>query len=342
MKYTDRIPLRRSSAWPAYAEDVVLPRVYGRVTLKPIRYLDTADVWLIADHPIAGVDAVTLEGQPYGGATFSNELDPTGAPVALLTVRDSDATDFTVTVRGAIDPATGVLLETPAQILDDILGGLCGLPVDLSRLDDLRTLSPLFGPIAGVVDTGDATLQSVIDGIASGCGLAWGPTLPGLAMPWPPLEAPAGGYCLTDSVCLSPSCESSHSDLATSVQVLYAQDWATGDCTSSVAWRSQDALDRPHAPTETVTLTAPWLRTAEAADAYAKRWLAWHSAPQWTVTATLPPGSVTLGERISLQHRLILAAAGLVARLSSGMIDEQVEIVCIPAAVDSDNLVRVI
>jgi len=51
---------------------------------------------------------------------------------------------------------------------------------------------------------------------------------------------------------------------------------------------------------------------------------------------------VTLGERISLQHRLILAAAGLVARLSSGMIDEQVEIVCIPAAVDSDNLVRVI
>lgn len=327
MKYTDPVPLRKSTAWGTYQSDDYLPLVYGRVRATPLRYRADEYRLLLADHAIQGVDAVTLRGAAYSAWTLSQETDATGHPVAVLNVQHrADPGDWAVTLRGKQHPDTGILLDRPDQILADLLGRICGISqVNAERLDDLRTLGDLIGPVGGVISE-PTSLQSTVDEICAGCGLAWGPTVSGLALLWPPtVPALEPAYRIEDTLTPSLSAATDEADLATLLRLDYARDWSTGDCSASLVAEATDAMAR--LGMIEARLQATWLQSHGAAEALSRRWLAWHASPRWTIQAALPHTQLGIGDYVGLTHRLSPISGGWLTGLSMALAGDTVTIV---------------
>lgn len=330
-KFTDPLPLRRTTDWPSYGEDAVLPVVYGAVTLAPLRYQRDPLRYLLADHAIQGVDAVTLRGEPYSAWVLSQETDPTGHPAALLSVQhNADPGDWAVTLRGKQHPQSGALLDTPDLILWDVLANLAGLDLPYARLDDLRAWGSAVVPSGGVLSARDS-VQSVLDQLTSGMGLAWSPACPGLALPWPPADPPAQPlHHLDDRTCPDLTAEADLADLATVLVLDYAWDWATGTPTASLRAEAPQAIERFGIRER--RLSAGWIRQHGAAESYAQRWLGRHANPAWVMTGTAGDRDWTIGGTVTLQHRHCPATLAWVTSVTRSMTTAQLTLVSYPTA----------
>ncbi|MDG4595475.1 MAG: phage tail protein [Candidatus Contendobacter sp.] len=285
---SDPMPLRDTSAWPGYDAVLILPRVYGRTRIKPIRYNAAGTVFVVADHAIAGVDAVTLDGRAHNGWRWRNGADLTGHAVAFLELAeapDSSAT-LVATVRG--------LSGNPADILADIYPRN-----DPSEFRvDCRNQGLELG---GALDT-RMTLRAALQLIAEQAGAVWSAGLPGVAMRFPPPQtAPLwqafGPLDLGD---WSAACELSA--LVTRVTVPFAWDYAAGKATQSAVLEAP-AATREHGERE-AELALPWVTTARQAIATATVWLQWRARPLWTVQFTAGPAArrIPPGAWIALDH----------------------------------------
>ena len=95
---SDLIPLRDTSAWSGYDSIKIIPRVYGRTTVEPIRYSENGLTFVLADHAVQGVDSVTLDGTELSGWRWRNGADLTGHPVAYLTLSAAPSATSTIAV----------------------------------------------------------------------------------------------------------------------------------------------------------------------------------------------------------------------------------------------------
>jgi hypothetical protein len=118
---SDPLPLRASTDLPSYRADALLPWVYGTVTLAPLAWDEAGLEWLLADHPIAAVHRVTLEGAEIDGWALVQPLDATGHTVALLRLTSPAGTAPAVSLSGRMHPTTGAVIQHPADIADDLL-----------------------------------------------------------------------------------------------------------------------------------------------------------------------------------------------------------------------------
>ena len=300
MSYTDPIPLRMSTEWPEYPAVYALSQVYGRVTMKPQPYDSTGALWLIAGHAIAGIDAVSVKGQTIDGYALQNGTDPLGKPVSVLELATpvESRDQIIITLRGKQHPDTGVLLDRPDLILYDWLVNVCGMAFDVADFDDLRSWSQSNSVVCGGVIDAIESIQSATDRMTQGMGLAWGPDISGVAVPWPPSAIQIGQTTLNIKNADSLKSVAASTDLVTVLSYRYATNWADGKPGRSMVLEasSVDQYGRREAE-----LSAGWLQAATAAEDHASRWLAWNGAPVWRIEADTA-ASLDVGDHIGIDH----------------------------------------
>ncbi len=335
--YTDPVPLGRSTDWPEYVADYALPVIYGRVRIAPRPYDRDGTLWLLAGHPIAGVDRVELGGSETDGWVLQNGVDPTGRAIAVLETAQpvASADDLKVELRGKMHPRTGDLLDRPDLILWDWLAGVCGMPVSQSALDDLRSWSQDNGiRCGGMIDDASQTIQSATDSIAAGMGLAWSAALAGVAIPWP--GVPAGIAETLDVRADDVEAAASAGDITTRLRIDYAMDWAAGRPGRSLIMDAPGAMER-YGMRES-TITAAWITDTRSAESMAERWLRWYAGPSWEINArTAQP--IAVGSPVTLDHPHCPATTAVCIAATIG--DTDTAITCLAGA-DYSGEVRVV
>lgn len=281
---SDNLPLRTSAVWGGWRDVRVLPWVYGACTLAPIQYSDDQRLYLLADHPIAGVDAVTRDDVPVQDWDWTNTVDSTGRAVAMLELAQplAEGERLAATVRGRMHPTTGALLQTPAEVLHDVLAHLARAPVQWADLDDYRTETAHI-VLGGLLGDNSITIRAAVDGLMQSAGSAWAAAMPGIATTWPPLPDAAAPALVVDKMTAQGlQATTSAQGVYTVLRVLYDYDHAAQRYRRAIQLRAPDAV-KDYGELE-LEWPAPWLRSPRDAEALGQRILPWLARPRWNVT----------------------------------------------------------
>ena len=302
---SDPLPLRKASDMGEYRENQYLPHVYGKVAVSPIP-LDQKNLrWLLADHHIQRVHQVFFGSTPFSGWDFTNELDATSHPIAVLRLSQppESGEPVTVIVSGKSNPATGELLTHPIQIVQDIVAmqpGGWGMPREAfyRLLEDYPSVR-----LGGVINK-EMTLRQALDEILLPLGIIWS-TSPLLMM----REAPFGAA--SELILDEASAEATHDSLYTVVRLLYSQNYATGR--PGRAMKAEAVRERQLYGSLEYTLEAPWVQTMRDAQFVVDHFLKTHARPRWTITGKAPLSETTqLGDTVVVDHPLMPQNEGIV------------------------------
>ena len=302
--YSDNLPLRRVEDLPLYRAEVsgrMLPWVFGRATVNPVP-LDLAGAeWLVADHPISGIDRVTIGGLPTQGWQLVQQLDATGSPISVVRLaQPTTAQPVAVTVAGRRHPQTGELLSTPAAIVRELLR-LCG---HNEPRDAWAGLDEHYGQTAlGIVFSDETTLRAAIAAVVEPLGAMWRPS-------WATRRAPGQPVATLDkSVVESISARTDNTTLHTTARVAYAFDWAANGARSAMNIAAPQAVrvwgDLP------LQIDLPAVRTARDALAIASARLAAAARPLWVLEAEVSERAGDLREGMTVLINHPHAPAGL-------------------------------
>lgn len=302
---SDKMPLRTSAVWGGWRDIRTLPWGYGRVTVAPIQYGADQRMFVLLDHPIAGVDVVKRDGVETPAYAWRNGLDSTGRAVAFLELAEAlaDGEQLAVTLRGRLHPDTGRPIETPAEILWDVMTNLAGMDVTWSDLDDYRAETAGL-TLGGLIDNADATIRATIDSLLQSTGSAWSAAMPGIAHLWPSAADPsAPAYHVTPLTAESPTATCQHDDIYTVLRVLYDYDHAAGRASRAVQIEAPDAI-REYGRIE-MEWNAGWLRSPRHAEELGHRILQAIARPRWRITWSQPLTDIAPGDWADLQHPLL-------------------------------------
>lgn len=301
---SDNVPLRTSAVWGGWRDVRVLPWVWGHVTLTPLQYSDDQRVFFLADHPIQGVDEVKRDDVATDAWAFYNGVDSTGRAVAFveLAMPLAEGERLAVSVRGRMHPDTGRLLQTPAEILHDVLANLARAPVQWADLDDYRT-ETAHVVLGGLLADNSISIRAAVDGLLQSCGGAWAAAMPGVAITWPPLPDDAAPALRVDKLTAQGlQASTTAQGLHTAVRVLYDYDHA------AQRYRRAIQLQAPEAVKDFGLLElewpAPWLRTPRQAEELGQRVLGWLARPRWRVSWQHSFTDVATGAWVDMAHPL--------------------------------------
>lgn len=319
---SDQVPLRDTSAWPGYDAVSIIPRIYGRATVEPLRYSESGVLYVVADHPIAGVDAVRADGQPISGWVHYNGADIKGHPVAFLRLSEK--------------PKAGAALAADVRGLD---GNPAAIVADLYPRSDLQEFS-IYCRNANL-ELGGAliermTVRAALSFALEQVGAAWSAGLPGFALPFPPPSDGPLFAALGSMDIVNWSAECVLSDLVTRVSVPFDMDYSTGKARQSVALIAATA-ETVHGE-RAAMLELPWVKNSRQAAATATAWLQWRARPKWVFSGeigvryrSIQPGSLVqiFHPRLPLSGEYIVTdvdpgygrgAVSIVAEVAAGLI----------------------
>ena len=301
---SDTLPLRTSAVWGGWRDVKVLPWGWGRVTLTPIQYSSDQRVFFLLDHPVAGVDEVKRDDVATPAYEWRNAVDSTGRACSFVELAQplADGERLAVTLRGRMHPDTGRLLQTPAEILHDMLAHLARAPVQWADFDDYRTETAEL-VLGGLLADNGITIRAAADQLMQSAGSAWAAAMPGIALAWPPLPDDAAPALRVDRLSadgVQPSV--SATGLVTVLRVLYDYDHAAGRYRRAIQLRAPDAA-KDYGDLE-MEWPAPWLRTPRHAEALGQRMLAWLARPRWRVGWRQSFADVATGAWVDVDHPL--------------------------------------
>ena len=294
---SDPLPLRLTTVWPDYDTEAVIPWIFGRARVTPLRYDVSGRRFVLADHALAGVDSVTLDDAPIAGWSFSNGADSTGHACAFLDLAEPPGTKkLAAEVRG--------LPGNPA----DILAAL-GVRDDLQ---EFRLSMNQAGLTPGGALTQAMTRRAGIQFVIDQVGGCWSAGMWGYAALFPPTASDPtwATFGPLDRGELRAEC--ALTDLVTRLVIPFDGDASTGKNQQTVTLLSASAADSGE---RSFTLTLPWVKTARDAAAIGQRWLQWRARPLWTLTFSagpearaIPPGGwiVLTGADSPVQGRAVV------------------------------------
>ena len=301
---SDNLPLRTSAVWGGWRELRVLPWGWGQVTVAPIQYSGDQRVFVLLDHPIQGVDEVRRDDVATPAWDWRNGVDSTGRAVSFIELAQplAEGERLAVTLRGRMHPDTGRLLQTPAEILHDLLANLARAPVQWPDLDDYRTETAHL-VLGGMLADNSISIRAAVDGLLQSCGGAWAAAMPGVAITWPPLPDDAAPALRVDKLTAQGlQATTSATGLYTALRVLYDYDHAAQRYRRAIRLQASDAI-KDYGLLE-LEWPAPWLRTPRHAEALGQRMLAWLARPRWRVTWQHSFADVSTGAWVDMAHPL--------------------------------------
>jgi hypothetical protein len=194
------------------------------------------------------------------------------------------------------------------------------MDIAAGRFDALRAACQTAGiKTAGVIDDHSVSVQSWMDRIAKGAGIAWGDAVDGMGLLWP--QAPADPVAqITAQQAPSLNAETSARDLCTRVTIEYAYDPSLSDYRQSLTLRAPAAVERFGDIHQRID--AGWLQDTASAYAYAERYLHYYGRPLWRLQITGPITDLAPGQSLSIDHPYAPVSLATVTERTRGMIDD--------------------
>ncbi|MFH1493726.1 MAG: carboxypeptidase-like regulatory domain-containing protein [Pseudomonadota bacterium] len=289
---SEDLPIRTSAAMGDYAEDAVLPVIYGDLSQSAVPLVKLSETeYLAADHP-ATVTAVFVDGQETQGWAASTETDIAGHAYCQITLAapPEQGAEITAAMQGKRHATTGALIEHPADILQDVLA-LAGKAWDLSRLK-----AELPGiRLAGRLDR----LQSVrawLDEITRSCGVVWAERFAAAY----PSSAGVSVASLDARNCQPGSISASIQDAADRLQIAFDYHPAKG---AFAQYMELSAKPSPFGASGApmARLEAPWLRQPADALALGQRLLS-RLAMQRAAIDLETGKAIRVGDWLAISH----------------------------------------
>jgi hypothetical protein len=165
------LPLRTSKSLGDFADDAVLPLVFGDLRNAPFPLVRLSDTrFFVCDHP-AQVTSVFIDNQEAQGWAQSLESDDSGHTWTVITIAAPVPPGSTVSAAGMglLDPVTGALMENPADVVEYVCA-LAGRADDFSPLRAECSASNLR--VAGRI-TSPQAVKLWIDQILQSVGAIW-------------------------------------------------------------------------------------------------------------------------------------------------------------------------
>ena len=250
------------------------------------------------------MDEVKRDDVATPAYAWQNAVDSTGRAVAFLELAQplAEGERLAVTLRGRMHPGTGRVLQTPAEILFDLLANLAGAPVQWADLDDYRTETAGL-VLGGLVGDNTVTIRAAVDELMQSAGSAWSAGMPGVALTWPPLPDDAAPALRADALTAADMQAATQAGgIFTVLRVLYDYDHANARYRRAVQLRAPEAA-KDYGELE-LEWNAPWLRTPRHAEALGQRMLAWLARPRWRLSWQQSFADVETGAWAELVHPL--------------------------------------
>lgn len=288
-RLTDLLPLRSSAVWREFATVEPIPLRYGRTAGRCVPYSADRVTWVWADHPVQGIDRVTIDGAEISSWEHRNGLDSTGRAVAFI--------EFSDAVDGGVEPVaygrgkvgTAGLLENPADVVAD----LCALAgVTVSGLDTLRAEAGALSLRLAYSIRDRRTLQTELRDIAQSIGGIYSAGITGYVRLLPVTDPPI--ITISERYIGRPS--TSLEGLRTRIVCRYAmQDGdPTAGLESAILTAEQDILGE---------LELRCVADGRTAADVVQRQLQRVGVPVWSVDVRGYPGVLLPGEPVTLVGR---------------------------------------
>ena len=271
-----------------------LPWVFGRVSLAPIPLDAEGREWLVADHAIPSIDAVSADGETIEGWALAHRSDATGHVQAILRLSRPSLATLAVRATGLRDSASGALIEHPAAILR-YLASRAGLPTLGTDYAGLERDYPALA-LGWVLDS-PLTLAEAARQLLTPLGAMWHGRAAARATP------AALPRAILQRRHLDPNglaAEASADGLAQRLDVRWGRDYASGQ-DRGVVRLATTGVDVDASAME---WHAPMLRTARAALDVGRAILADTARPAWRLTLPLTEyaPAINIGDTIELDH----------------------------------------
>lgn len=281
---SDPLPLRHTTEWPGYDDDEVIPWVFGRARIPARRYTDNGKIYVLADHALAGVDAVYADGAEVAGWRLRNGADMNGHAVAFIELAEAPAGALSADVRG--------LPGTIAAITNTIY--------PRTDLTDLNIWAAQAGIELGGALIEDQTLRAALQLVCDQFGGAWSAGMPGFAAPFPPIDTDPTWRTFDALNCADARADCALGTVQNRLTVRFDWDYAANRARQSLVVEAPASID--WLGVRSATLDLPWIKTARAAYAVAERRLQWRARALWVVqfTVGLDAGSIPPGGWVEL------------------------------------------
>lgn len=305
----DPLPLRTTAVWGAYEHVAILPWVFGTARITPLVYDTSRTLFVLADHPVLGVDTVTRDDVNTLAWTAYNGLDSTGKAVAFLqldtALEENEA--LAAVIRGYPHQRSGANITLAADIAWHIVAW-CGWNTAYAALADLRAETAICG---GAI-TEKMTLRAALTSVFNSINATWSAELPGLARLAPAWESETVAATLPTTEILDPQATSAATDLATVLRLEYAYDASQNQPTQVVTLQAASAVAQYGEIVQTVETR--WLRRARDAVRIGTRLLQDRARPQWTATFGIPWHRHTLrpGQLLDFSHAWLPVSRALI------------------------------
>jgi hypothetical protein len=294
------LPLRTTAVWPGFREPVAIPHRYGQTGGRLLQYSADRRVFVWADHPVAGIDAVLVGGQAVGNWQHRNGTDSTGRAVALVEFDQPVEEGADLIARGRGKLGSGGLMVNPADVLADILTGIAGRPaVDLS---DFRGACASAGIEVGGSLERPEILRAVVRSLCASIGAVFSD---GRAFLWPG-DAPTGGWRIGAQVEIDAALQLD--TLVNDLTLRFVTE--DGQPRASIRVEAPDSV-AAYGRRERVE-DAPWLASPRVAIAVATRALRQRARPAWSVGTGPIERVLRIGDVVALAHPTLPVQASAV------------------------------
>ncbi|DAZ90892.1 TPA_asm: putative tip attachment protein J [Cyanophage Cy-LDV1] len=294
------LPLRTTAVWAGFREPVPIPHRYGVTGGRLLQYSQDRRVFVWADHPAAGVDAVLVGGQAVGNWEHRNGTDDTGRAVAFVEFTQPVEEGADLVARGRGKPGASGLMTNPADVLADILTSIAGRPaIDLSEFRGACAAAGL--EVGGSLERADI-LRAVVRSLCASIGAVFSE---GRAFLWP-ADAPTAGWRIGSEVEIDAALQLD--TLANDLTLRFAIE--DGQPRASVRIEAPDSV-AAYGRRERVE-DAPWLASPRVAIAVASRALRQRARPAWSVGTGSVERVLRIGDVVALDHPTLPVQASAV------------------------------
>lgn len=320
---TAPLPLRLSSVWSGYREAKPIPHRYGDTAGAPLQFNPQRTQFVWADHAVAGIDDLLIDGQPAGGWTWQNTTDETGHAIARidLTQPADEGAQLLARGRGKLHSATGATMTNPADVVWDVLANIAGRDVTTGMLAEFRRECERAGlTVGGSIEAADS-VQAIVRAICAAVGAVFcGPATFRL---WPGGDVPASRASITQG---EVECTARLDGLCNDLTIQYAH--ADGQARASLRLEAPDSVSAYGRRAD--TLEARWLASARVAAAVGTRLLQHRARPVWALRVR-PARAVAVGDALTLAQPSLPASGrhlvlGITRSLDDGTVDADVAV----------------
>lgn len=288
---SNTINLRKTSEFPFYSDNQVIPHIYGVCRITPIPYLNKPNFYIIADHAIAGIKNVWVDNKRYKNFFLHNTSDILGKPISLLEL-DKPADNVVVEIDGKQDTSNGQIIQNPIDVIQDILK-VAGISITPSRFVNLKSLTNDI-IIHYVLDDNQSTIRSIISNIAKSCGFAFSLGLQDIGSLYPTSNLTAT-KTLTSNRIQNLQATIEAGEIYNRIVFEYNQDYATN--------KPQDTITlKTGAGDKTLTYSAPEITSNASAVSIATRVLEYYSRYRWNINFDTDDIASVPTDTIEIQH----------------------------------------